>query len=108
MLGEVRVATDPDNLRAGFAIMVRSDLKGRGLGHWLLTKMIRYLRSRGTRVLAGDGLRQNGAMATLARGLGFTLTASDDGQTMEFVLDLQPGNRPTQPTRSTDDYGRTP
>ena len=32
MLGEVRVATDPDNLRAEFAVMVRSDLKGRGSG----------------------------------------------------------------------------
>ena len=79
MLGEVRVATDPDNLRAEFAIMVRSDLKGRGLGYLLLAKMVRYLKSRGTRVLAGDGLRQNSAMTRLARGLGFTLTASDDG-----------------------------
>lgn len=32
MLGEVRAVTDPDNWRAEFAIMVRSDLKGRGLG----------------------------------------------------------------------------
>ena len=108
MLGEVRVVTDPDNLRAEFAIMVRSDLKGRGLGHVLLAKMIGYLRSRETAVLAGECLSQNSAMTKLARGLGFNVTPSDDGQTMLFALDLQPGNRPTQPTRSTDDYGRTP
>ena len=92
MLGEVRVVTDPDNLRAEFAIMVRSDLQGRGLGYMLLVKMIRYLRSRGTRVLAGECLRQNSAMAKLARGLGFNVTASDDGQTMLFALDLQPAD----------------
>jgi len=47
-------------------------------------------------------------MRWLERALGFTLTASDDRQTMEFVLDLQPGNAPAQATRSMDDYGRTP
>ena len=90
MLGEVRVATDPDNLRAEFAIMLRSDLKGRGLGTLLLAKMVRYLKSRGTRVLAGECLRQNTGMTQLARGLGFRLTPSDDGETMLFALDLQP------------------
>ena len=31
-LGVVRAVTDPDNVEAEFAIIVRSDLKGRGLG----------------------------------------------------------------------------
>lgn len=103
MLGEVRVITDPDNRRAEFAIMVRSDLEGRGLGHQLLAKMIRYLRSRGTAVLAGECLRQNGAMSKLARGLGFLVTPSDDGETLLFALELQPAKPPAQPTCSTDE-----
>ncbi len=98
MLGEVRVVTDPDNQRAEFAIMVRSDLKGRGLGHLLLAKMIRYLRSRGTVVLAGECLRQNGAMRKLASGLGFQVTPNDDGETLSLALALQPANPPAQPT----------
>ena len=89
MLGEVRVVTDPDNLRAEFAIMVRSDLQGRGLGQLLMSKMIRYLTTRGTGVLAGECLRHNSAMTKLARGLGFTLNPSSDGQTTLFTLELQ-------------------
>ena len=89
MLGEVRISTDPDNLRAEFAVMVSSELKGKGLGHAMMTKMIGYLKDRGTGVLAGECLRENGAMARLARSLGFTVTASDDGRTTDFALDLQ-------------------
>ena len=49
----MRAVTDPDNVDAEFAIIVRSDLKGQGLGHLLLDKMIRYARSRGTQRMVG-------------------------------------------------------
>ena len=58
-LGVVRATADPDNIEAEFAIVVRSDLKGRGLGHLLLDKMIRYLRSRGTERVVGFVLHEN-------------------------------------------------
>ncbi|MDP2256507.1 MAG: bifunctional acetate--CoA ligase family protein/GNAT family N-acetyltransferase [Polaromonas sp.] len=102
MLGEVRASTDPDNLRAEFAIMVRSDLKGRGLGRALLAKMIRYLKSRGTGVLVGECLRQNDAMAALARGLGFSVTSAANGGAMSLSLDLQPVTCPAQPACSAE------
>jgi acetyltransferase len=70
-LGVVRAICDPDNERAEFAILVRSDLKGRGLGRALMEKMIGYLRGRGTRVLFGHVLAHNRAMIGLARRLGF-------------------------------------
>jgi acetyltransferase len=91
MLGEVRASTDPDNLRAEFAIMVRSDLKGLGLGRALLAKLIRYLKSRGTGQLVGECLRQNDAMAALARSLGFGVTLAPSGEAMSLALDLQQG-----------------
>ncbi|MCJ7800524.1 MAG: bifunctional acetate--CoA ligase family protein/GNAT family N-acetyltransferase [Polaromonas sp.] len=91
MLGEVRASTDPDNLRAEFAIMVRSDLKGRGLGRALLSKLIRYLKGRGTGELAGECLRQNDAMAALARSLGFGVTLAASGEAISLSLDLQQG-----------------
>src|SRR5690606_35557793 len=47
-LGVVRAVADPDNVEAEFAITVRSDLSGRGLGHLLLDRMVRYLRKNGT------------------------------------------------------------
>jgi len=52
-LGVVRAVADPDNVEAEFAIVVRSDLKGRGLGHILLAKMIAYLKAKGTRRMVG-------------------------------------------------------
>jgi acetyltransferase len=58
-LGVVRSITDADNRQAELAIIVRSDLKGKGLGHILLEKMIRYCRSRGTAILTGEVLRSN-------------------------------------------------
>jgi acetyltransferase len=70
-LGVVRTVTDPDNERAEFAIVVRSDQKGQGLGWALLDKMIRYSRTRGTRELVGQVLPDNRAMLDLAHELGF-------------------------------------
>jgi acetyltransferase len=72
-LGVVRAICDPDNERAEFAILVRSDLKGRGLGRALMEKIIGYLSARGTRVLFGQVLAHNRAMIGLARRLGFTV-----------------------------------
>ena len=46
-LGVVRAVADPDNREAEFAVIVRSDLKGRGLGDLLMGKLVRYLREIG-------------------------------------------------------------
>lgn len=70
-LGVVRVVTDPDNERCEFAIVVRSDMKGQGLGRSLLEKMIGYCRARGTRFMVGQILKENRPMLELARKFGF-------------------------------------
>jgi acetyltransferase len=70
-LGVVRAISDPDGTRAEFAIVVRSDLKGLGLGHALLEKLVRYCRTRGTRELVGQVLPDNRRMLELAGTLGF-------------------------------------
>jgi acetyltransferase len=71
-LGVARAVTDPDNVRAEFAIIMRSDMKGRGLGAILLKKIIRYCRDRGTQELVGQVLAENTRMRNLAKNLGFT------------------------------------
>jgi acetyltransferase len=88
-LGVVRAMTDPDNVRAEFAIIVRSDLKGSGLGRALLDKLIRYLRSRGTAEVVGQALPDNAAMVALARDLGFAVRRAVDGDAIELALDLR-------------------
>ncbi|MGC1818818.1 MAG: GNAT family N-acetyltransferase, partial [Casimicrobiaceae bacterium] len=79
ILGIVRAVTDPDNDSAEFAILVRSDLKGRGLGFALLGKMVRYCRSCGTHELWGDVMADNASMLELATTLGFRVAAPEQG-----------------------------
>ncbi len=88
-LGVVRAVIDPDNVEAEFAVLVRSDVKGTGLGHMLMRKMIDFLSRRGTQRLVGDVLRDNEGMRHLARSLGFVLEASaSHSDALRFVLAL--------------------
>jgi len=86
-LGVVRASTDPENLEAEFAILVRSDLKQQGLGSLLMRKLIRYCRERGTARLVGDTLGDNRAMLHLAQALGFHRERGVSGA-VHLVLDL--------------------
>ncbi len=94
-LGTVRATVDPDNQTAEFGVIVRSDLKGSGLGHRLMSKMVDHLRARGTHRLVGTVLRENKGMLELAKSLGFQESATpddpDDRLTRFVSLDLQPG-----------------
>jgi acetyltransferase len=88
-LGVVRAVTDPDNIEAEFAIIVRSDLKQRGLGRILLHKMIDYLRAHGTQQLVCDVLPENESMRQLARSEGMTLDRNaSSGDALRFVRSL--------------------
>jgi acetyltransferase len=94
-LGVVRAVIDPDNIDAEFAIIVRSDLKGQGLGHLLLGWMIEFLASRGTQRLVGDVLHENESMRQLATSKGFVLdAASSNTDALRYVLEL-PREAPT-------------
>jgi acetyltransferase len=70
-LGVVRAQADPDNVEAEFGVIVRSELKGRGLGRLLLQKLIVYLRGQGTQRLVATVLDGNERMSGLAQELGF-------------------------------------
>jgi len=87
-LGVVRTVTDPDNDTCEFAIIVRSDLKGQGLGYKLLEKMIGYCRARGTKTMTGQVMAENHPMLDMVRNLGFRVHRLDDEPVMETTLDL--------------------
>jgi acetyltransferase len=88
ILGVARASADPDNIAAEFAVLVRSDLKGQGLGRLLMQKLIRYCRERGTRQLWGSVLSENAAMLHLSKSLGFRVRGVDRN-VEEIALDLQ-------------------
>lgn len=89
ILGEVRVATDPDNERAEFAILIRTDMKGRGLGQLLLGKMISYCRDNGTGEIYGMVLPGNTKMLDLAARLGFKSRVMPDWGVVDVRLKLR-------------------
>ncbi|MEI8394501.1 MAG: bifunctional acetate--CoA ligase family protein/GNAT family N-acetyltransferase [Rhodospirillaceae bacterium] len=76
--GAVRVATDRRTHTAEFAVMVQSDLKGRGLGYLLMKKIIDYAKSRCISEIYGEVLRENHLMLSLARDLGFEQKSNGD------------------------------
>lgn len=78
-LGVARVVADPDNIVGEFAIVVRSDLKGQGLGTILMDALIAYCRESGMRELVGVALADNTSMHLLARKLEFSLASDQDG-----------------------------
>ncbi len=88
-LAVARAIADPDNIDAEFGIVVRSDLKGSGLGTRLMRALIDYQRGRRTQRMVATVLHENTGMLQLARHLGFTpqVQQHDDG-TQAIYLDL--------------------
>jgi acetyltransferase len=72
-LAVVRAVADPDNDAAEFGVIVRSDLKGGGLGERLMQKLIHYQRGQGTQRLVASVLADNTRMLQLAQDLGFVV-----------------------------------
>ncbi|WP_243439174.1 bifunctional acetate--CoA ligase family protein/GNAT family N-acetyltransferase [Fundidesulfovibrio soli] len=87
-LGVVRASTKPDNSQAEFAILVRSDQKGLGMGRLLMEKIIRYCRDRGTAVLSGQALLDNKGMQGLAEKVGFDVWRNTDEDIADMRLEL--------------------
>jgi len=74
-----RVVADPDNTSAEFAVTVRSDLKGMGLGRIMMEKLIAYSRQRGTGEIVGEALPQNSRIVAMVKKLGFEVTVGEEG-----------------------------
>jgi acetyltransferase len=71
MLGVVRLHANANYDAGEFAILVRSDLKGRGLGWQLMQLIIAYARVEGIKTIEGQVLRENTTMVAMCRELGF-------------------------------------
>ena len=57
LLGVVRLHADANHQTGEYAILVRSDLKGRGLGCQLMQLIIDYARNEGLQRIEGQVLR---------------------------------------------------
>lgn len=87
--GVGRLAADPDRVRAEFALLVRSDVKDRGLGLRLLQTLIEHAQRMGVRELWGEVLAENQRMLALAEHFGFTRRPVEGRpEVLEVVLPL--------------------
>lgn len=78
LLGVVRFIADPDFITGEYGVLVRSDLKGKGLGWALMNQMIDYARASGLQQIYGEVLARNTTMLAMCRELGFTITAGGE------------------------------
>ena len=88
MLGLVRLKDELDEQTAEFAILVRSRLKGHGVGWLLMQRVIDYAKEKGLRRVYGDVLAENAAMLQMCAELGFR-TEDMGPQFRRGVLDLE-------------------
>ena len=86
LLGVVRLIADPDYTRGEYAILVRSDLKGRGLGWRLMQHLIDYAKAEGLKELYGSVLADNGTMLRMCRELGFTIESEPGDESIRRVV----------------------
>ena len=78
VLGIAHFFADPDRQNAEYAIAVRSNWQGRGVGYLLMTRLIDIARQWGIGELVGEVLRENGPMLEMCRALGFAIAPDPD------------------------------
>jgi acetyltransferase len=90
MLGVVRLHADANYDSGEYAILVRSDLKGRGMGYLLMQMMIDYARAEGLKTIEGQVLSENTAMLAMCREFGFEVRSDpQDPDTFSVKLALE-------------------
>ncbi|WP_367651550.1 GNAT family N-acetyltransferase [Cupriavidus basilensis] len=86
----MRAVADPGNLRAEFAVAVRSDCKRQGIDSLLLGKIVAYCRARGARELVWITVAINRAILRHAESSGIhvlrTGRPASDGVALRLLL----------------------
>jgi acetyltransferase len=73
LLGVVRLHSDANHENAEYAILLRSDVKGRGLGWALMELAVEYARQEGLKRIEGQVLAENRTMLEMCEELGFSI-----------------------------------
>jgi acetyltransferase len=89
LLGVVRLHLNADRDEGEFAILLRSKLKGRGLGWELMQLIIQYAQGEGVKRINGQILSENTTMLAMCRHLGFSLSPDPEDLSVTLAtLDL--------------------
>jgi acetyltransferase len=93
-LGLGQLYIDPEGETAEFALIVRSDHHGRGVGSLLLQALLDYAQARGLSGVWGQADRDNPDMIALALALGFETRPHADPAEVRLVRVLSPKDQP--------------
>jgi len=88
LLGVVRLHDDQDDVNGEFAILLRSKLKGHGLGWLMMKHMIAYAKERGLKTVQGQVLAENATMLTMCAELGFHVADDHERGVKHVTLPL--------------------
>ncbi|MGZ9096822.1 MAG: bifunctional acetate--CoA ligase family protein/GNAT family N-acetyltransferase [Micavibrio sp.] len=90
MLGVSRLSADSDYQKAEFAIITRSDMKGKGIGWALMRRLTDYAAAENIGELWGQVLADNTSMLKMCREFGFTTRPDPSDITLvEATLKLE-------------------
>jgi acetyltransferase len=90
LVGVVRIHSDSIYESGEYAILLRSDLKGRGLGWALMQLIIEYARSEGLKRISGQVLQENSLMLNMCRELGFAVKSDATEHSLcDVTLELE-------------------
>lgn len=84
-LGVVRLHRDPDGKGGEYAVLLRSALKGCGLGWLLMRQMIAYARSLGLETIHGQVLPENATILSMCSELGFHIAGDPQEHGLKVV-----------------------
>jgi acetyltransferase len=97
MLGVVHLHADPNYEKGEYAVLIRSDTKGRGLGWQLMRTMIQYAQWLGLGEIEGEVLSHNKTMLTMCAELGFAISSAPGDPGVSLVrLKLGPSGASPQ------------
>jgi acetyltransferase len=85
MLGAVRLHSDAQYETGEYAILLRSNLKGRGLGWLLMQSIIDYAQAEGMSTISGQVLNENTTMLAMCRNLGFEIRTDPEDPGVQTV-----------------------
>ncbi len=75
-VGVARLIREPNDDEAEFAIILAKEVKGWGLGRFLMERLFDWARDNGVRKIVGQILADNAPMLAFARRLGFDVRRS--------------------------------
>ena len=88
MLGVVRLHDDTKGTGGEFAILVRSHLKGHGLGWLMMKHVIAFAQDKGLEKIHGQVLAENLTMLQMCEELGFQVTDGGEPGVKTVTLPL--------------------